>query len=56
MKEGTKKDTMSNKAFDRIRIRRSWKINPVERVHSVPKGKRAYDRNESKRDWQRDME
>jgi len=32
-----------------IKVRKSWNRNPVQRPHSSPKGKRGYNRKESKR-------
>ena len=40
---------------ERVRIRRTWIIDPQERIHSTPKGKKGYDRHEFKqegRNWQ----
>lgn len=34
----------------RIKFRRDWKMNPVERIHSTKKGDKGYDRNKIKRD------
>jgi len=32
-----------------IKIRRSWGFNPSQRPHSTPKGKKGYDRKESRK-------
>ena len=31
------------------KIRKEWFMNPVERVHSSPKGKKGYNRNNFKK-------
>ena len=38
----------------RIKFRRDWKMNPVERIHSTKKGDKGYDRNKIKRDDRED--
>ena len=39
--------------YGKIKFRKEWRMNPVERIHSTKKGDKGYDRNKIKRD---DME
>ena len=31
-----------------LKIRRKWRINPVQRAHSAPRGEKTYDRRKGK--------
>jgi len=33
----------------RVKVRKTWDRNPVQRPHSTRKGKRGYDRKETRR-------
>lgn len=35
--------------YGRIKFRKEWRMNPVERIHSTKKGDKGYNRNEWKK-------
>ena len=47
---------MSHNRRKQDKIRKIWFFNPTERVHSSPKGKKGYNRNDFKKDWKQERD
>lgn len=50
-------------AYDKVKIRKFWDINPAEKAHGSPKGEKGYNRKSNKQEienalneWEEDLE
>ena len=55
MSDNNKKGS-AKMSHDEIKIRKYWGMNPATKVHSTPKGKKGYERKESKREFREQWE